>query len=326
MQRRSFLKGTAGLVALSTIGSTRLAMAQGATIKVGVPIPTSGPGGMFGTPCKNVAEMALAEINARGGIAGRPLELVYIDAGTAPADVAQAALKAWQGDGVEAFVGFHDSGVRGALNSVFQGQVPYVYCSLYEGGECSNGIVVMGETPTQQLQPVVPWLAKELGVSKWYLIGNDYNWPRDTFTKAKDYIAAAGGTVVGEEYVPFTVDNFDSSVAKIKESGADMVLMTLVGGSAVAFNRAFGSFGLGATVMRSSPGCGEFRKPLCLGRLLQHGPDRRRQGLYREICRSAWLLGGSELPVGVCLRRHAGAGGRGQQGRVRRHCRFRGGG
>lgn len=257
MQRRNFLKGTAGLVALSTIGSARLALAQGATMKVGVPIPMSGPGGMFGTPCRNVAEMALAEINARGGIAGRPLELFYIDAGTAPAEVAQAALRAWQGDGVEAFVGFHDSGVRGALNSVFQGQVPYVYCSLYEGGECSNGIVVMGETPTQQLQPVVPWLASELGVSKWYLIGNDYNWPRDTFSKAKDFIAAAGGTVVGEEYVPFTVDNFDSSIARIRESGADMVLMTLVGGSAVAFNRAFGSFGLGATVKRSSPGIEE---------------------------------------------------------------------
>ena len=62
--------------------------------------------------------------------------------------------------------------------------------------------------------------------------------------------ADIGGEVVGEEYMPFTVDNFDSSLAKIKDSGADMVLITLVGGASVSFNRAFASFGLADNVMR----------------------------------------------------------------------------
>lgn len=50
--------------------------------------------------------------------------------------------------------------------------------------------------------------------------------------------------------LPFTSDNFDSNLAKIKESGANAVLITLVGGASVGFNRAFGSFGLSDHVIR----------------------------------------------------------------------------
>jgi ABC-type branched-subunit amino acid transport system substrate-binding protein len=100
------------------------------------------------------------------------------------------------------------------------------------------------------LKPVIPWLASNKGTSKWYLIGNDYNWPRDTNKAAKGYIAASHGTVVGEDYLPFAVDNFDSNLAKIKQSGANAVLVTLVGGASVGFNRAFASFGLADSVLR----------------------------------------------------------------------------
>ena len=110
-----------------------------------------------------------------------------------PADATKAALKLWKGEGVEAFIGMHDSAVRGALTNLFKGQVPYVYTPVYEGGECSAGTYVLGETPTQQLEPVVPWIASNRGASRWYLIGNDYNWPRDTNAAAKGYIGASSG-------------------------------------------------------------------------------------------------------------------------------------
>jgi ABC-type branched-subunit amino acid transport system substrate-binding protein len=109
---------------------------------------------------------------------------------------------------------------------------------------------VTGETPQQQLQPVVPWLARERGIKRWYLIGNDYNWPRDSNALAKRYIAVSGGQVVGEEYLPFTVDNFDANLARIRQTQADALLITLVGGASVGFNRAFASFGLADRVVR----------------------------------------------------------------------------
>ncbi len=251
MKRRDFIKSSLTAVAATVTVQTIVGRAwAGSALKVGVMIPLSGPAGLFGPASKNVSQMAADVINAAGGILGRQVELVFADAGLPPAEAAQTALRLWRGDGCEAFIGMHDSAVRGALINVFKGQVPYIYCPNYEGGECARGVYYVGETPAQSVVPSIKWLTEENKLKKFYLIGNDYNWPRDTNAIAKNTIAELGGEVVGEEYMPFTVDNFDSSLAKIKETGADLVIITLVGGASVSFNRAFASFGLSDSVLR----------------------------------------------------------------------------
>lgn len=245
MKRRDFLhQGLRAGVLARALPALPAAAVAASPVKVAMMIPLSGPAGLFGPSSRNCAELGVEEINARGGIAGRPIELLIGDAGLAPAEATQAALKLWKGNGAQAFIGMHDSAVRNALVGLFKGAVPYIYTPTYEGGECAKATYVIGETPSQQLEPVMPWLAKERSLARWYFIGNDYVWPRDTNKAARRYVTASGGRVVGEEYLPFTVDNFDSNLAKIRESGADAVLVTLVGGASVGFNRAFASFGL----------------------------------------------------------------------------------
>jgi len=221
-----------------------------ADIKIGVLVPDSGPAGLFGPSTRNSATLAAQDINAAGGINGEQIELVFADVGVPPAEAAQAALRLWKGQGVQAFVGMHDSAVREALIGRFNGQVPYVYTPVYEGNSCAKGLYITGETPSQQLAPVIPFLAEKEGADKWYLIGHDYNWPRDTNALAKGYISDAGGEVVGEEYLPFTVSEFDSSLQRIKESGANAVLITIVGGASVGFNVSYAGFGLDEQAIR----------------------------------------------------------------------------
>lgn len=98
-----------------------------ADIKIGVLVPDSGPAGLFGPSTRNSATLAAQDINAAGGINGEQIELVFADVGVPPAEAAQAALRLWKGQGVQAFVGMHDSAVREALIGRFNGQVPYVY-------------------------------------------------------------------------------------------------------------------------------------------------------------------------------------------------------
>ena len=251
MKRREFIKSSIAIAAFGAATQTNIISAMASSkLKVGVMIPLSGPAALFGPSCKNVAQMAVEKINAGGGILGRKIDIKFGDAGLPPAEAAQTALRMWRGDGCEAFIGMHNSAVRGAYNNVFKGQVPYVYCPNYEGGECANGVYYTGETPAQSVVPTITWLTKQKNLKKFYLIGNDYNWPRDTNAIAKKTISNLGAKVVGEEYMPFTVDNFDASLAKIKDTGADMVFITLVGGASVTFNRAFASFGLADKVMR----------------------------------------------------------------------------
>ncbi len=219
-------------------------------IKIGFLVPDSGPAGIFGPSTRNSANMAINDINAAGGINGQKVELIFADAGLPPADVTQSALKLWKSDEVSAFVGMHDSGVRAAVQQKIGGIVPYVFTPVHAGGKCQAGVYITGPTPNQQLETSIPYITKAENVKNWYLIGHDYSWPRDTNVVAKQIIAATGGKVVGEEYLPMTTSEFDTSLANIKKSGADAVFQTIVGGGAVGFNIAFASFGLDSQALR----------------------------------------------------------------------------
>lgn len=227
-----------------------LALPAVAEIRIGVLIPDSGPAGLFGPSSRNAAHLAAEDINAAGGINGEPVALVFADVGVPPAQAVQSAVRLWRGEGVQGFVGMHDSAVRAALTGQFRGQVPYVYSGVYEGGECAPGTWLTAETPAQQLAPTIPWLAENEGASRWYLIGNDYNWPRDTNAAATTIITQNGGEIVGEEYVPLGTADYDASLQRIRSSGADAVLVTLVGGDSVGFNIGFGTFGLDEQAIR----------------------------------------------------------------------------
>jgi urea transport system substrate-binding protein len=254
MQRRAILMAGAPALPFGGIvgADAAAATATAGVVKVGLLINRSGVAAMYGPSARNCADMGASEINARGGIAGRQVELVVGDAGAEPDQVVQTALRMLREQKVEAFVAMHNSAVRVALVKAFGGRVPYVYTTIYEGGECSKGTYVLGTTPSQQLRPVMPWLSWRLGVKRWYLIGNDYNWPRGTNAEARTYIVQGGGQVVGEQYVPFDFSDFGSVIARIRESRADAVLVTLVGTSTIQFNQVFGRSGLGKSVTRLS--------------------------------------------------------------------------
>ena len=74
MFRRHALALAGAAIALAPIG----AAAEG-PIKIGFPIPLSGPTAVYGEPILKGAEMAVAEINAKGGVLGRKLELLSRD-------------------------------------------------------------------------------------------------------------------------------------------------------------------------------------------------------------------------------------------------------
>ena len=249
--RRTVLKATLGGAALAAApGLVKYANAA-SDFKIGLFIPLSGPAALFGPSAKNCGELAIDEVNKSGGVLGRQAKLYIADAGVPPAEAAKSAVRLMLRDKVDLIVGNHDSAVRQAIVGAVKGKIPYVYSPVYEGGECSSNVFMLGETPQQQLMPTIDHFAKTKGVKSYYLIGNDYVWPRVTNNLAKKYIAGAGGNVVGEEYIPFGPANkFESAVTRIKSAKPDLVVITLVGGDNVNFNRTFAEFGLDKNISR----------------------------------------------------------------------------
>ncbi|MDT0305832.1 substrate-binding domain-containing protein [Streptomyces sp. DSM 44917] len=222
------------------------------TLGVALVVPRQGPAGIFGPACELCARLAADEVNAAGGVLGRELRLVTVDGGAPPPRVA-AEVEALVDSGiVRGVTGWHISSVRQALAPRVAHRVPYVYTALYEGGENSEGVYLTSETPEGQLRPAMRLLAAERRVRRWYVVGNDYIWPRRTARAAHAYAAESGGRICGESYLPLGTHDFAAVLRRIERLDADAVLMLLVGSDAVRFNRAFAARGLDARSLRLS--------------------------------------------------------------------------
>ena len=252
--RRRILTAAASSAALGTwAGYIGSAFAQPKDFKIGFFIALSGPASLFGPTQRACADLAAEKINKAGGIMGRPVKLIFTDAGGPPAETAKSAVRLMLEDKVDLFIGSHDSATREANIATIKGKTPYIYSPVYEGGECSPNVYCLGETPPQQAQPGVEFLAKEKNAKTFFLIGDDYVWPHKSNEQIKKYIAQYGGKVVGEEYVPFGAPNkFEEAVTRIKGIKPDAVIATLVGADNVNFNRTFAGFGLDKTIARLS--------------------------------------------------------------------------
>ncbi|WP_244442228.1 MULTISPECIES: substrate-binding domain-containing protein [Bradyrhizobium] len=214
----------------------------------------TGSPGMWGPATTSAAQLAVAEINRRGGILGREIELSVYDAGGPLEEVLDRAEQAIAFDEADLVMGMHTSAVRVALRKVTRGRIPYIYTAVYEGGERTPGVVAIGETPRWQIRPSIHWLAETRRATRWYLIGSDYVWPWQSHRAVKRYIKETGGLVVGEEFVPVGEDDHEAQLERIRAAKPDVVLISLIGTDSVTFNRAFADAGLASTTLRFA-GC-----------------------------------------------------------------------
>ncbi|GAA3445277.1 substrate-binding domain-containing protein [Planomonospora venezuelensis] len=213
-------------------------------LRVGLVVPVSGVLGLVGPCAINCAILAADEVNRAGGILGRQVELVLVDGGR-PAELVAAETGALVSAGaVDAVAGTCGSDVRVAVVRALAGRVPFVYAPPYEGGGHAPGVYFLGETPERQLGPGIDWLVAGRRARRWYLLGNDYVWPRLVHAAARRRLAGHGASVVGERLVPYGVRAFAPLLEELAAARADAVLLSLIGSDLVAFNRAFAAAGL----------------------------------------------------------------------------------
>ncbi|MEP3430182.1 MAG: substrate-binding domain-containing protein [Roseibium sp.] len=224
-----------------------------ATYRIALLIPLCGSAGIWGPSCISSAQVAVEELNRAGGIDGRKVQLIMIDAALeAQISIEETINDLIETDAIDAIVGMHISAIRQRLSKVVRQRIPYIYTPLYEGGESTAGVFAIGETPQEQLGPSMEFIQSEFRPSSWALIGNDYVWPRTSHLYAKGKLKEISAGLAYESYVPFGAKDMARHVEAIGSSGAEAVLISLVGQDAVAFNRAFGSAGLHSRIVRLS--------------------------------------------------------------------------
>ena len=216
-------------------------------------VPLQGPTGIYGPSCLACGELAVEQVNAADGIAGRRVELVVVDGGRSPRVVAADVGDLVDGGRVEAVAGWHISAVRQAITARIGGRVVYAYAAMHEGHDDTPGVFMLGERPINQLLPALHWMREQLGVGRWAIVGNDYVFPRVTGATARLALQDSPSRIVSETYVPLGTTNFSSVLAGLPTSGVDGVVMLLMGQDAVHFNRQFARWGLADSLARLSP-------------------------------------------------------------------------
>jgi branched-chain amino acid transport system substrate-binding protein len=231
MRNRTVILAIAS-AALAGVALATTAFAEDGPIKIGIPVGLSGANSVVAPSVVQSAELAVAEINAAGGVLGRQLALEIADdaSGAAGAQKAFDAL-VFQKE-VDAVITMETSAARNAgLPIVSKGDIPYIYTSFYEGKSCNANLFVNAWVPEQQVPPIVDNFIKSQGAKKFFLIGSDYAFGRGMLEFAKAYIEKSGASIVGEEYLPMEGSDWTAIISSLKSSGADAVITSTAGGA-----------------------------------------------------------------------------------------------
>jgi urea transport system substrate-binding protein len=222
--------------------------ANGNTIKVGILHSLSGTMAISEKSVVDAEQLAIAEINAKGGVLGKQIEAIVEDGASNWDKFAEKAKKLIDQDKVATVFGCWTSASRKAVLPVFEEKKHMLWYPVqYEGQECSQDIFYTGAAPNQQIEPAVDWLLQNKG-KEFFLVGSDYVFPRTANTIIKAQLQAKGGKTVGEDYLPLGNNEVTPIIAKIKKAlpKGGVIFNTLNGDSNVAFFKQMQSAGLTA--------------------------------------------------------------------------------
>ena len=233
LSRRSLLTGAAWAAGAVAVGRGSFvvppAWGQGNPIKVGIATDLTGPIGFAGNANANVAKMVVNDINGKGGVLGRSLQLFIEDTASNESVAVNNVRKLIQRDRVDVVFGGITSSMRNAIKDVIvtRGRTLYIYPQLYEGQECTPFIYCTGPTPAQQCDEFIPWLVKN-GGKRFALPSANYIWPKLLNQYARKVIQASGGEVVFEEYYPLDQIEYSATVNKIMTNNVNVVFNTVI--------------------------------------------------------------------------------------------------
>lgn len=242
-------------------------------LMVGALISQSGPASVYTAASVALARMAAGEINTDGGLCGRPVRVAVADDRTDPAVGAAEVRRLVEVDGCSVVF-------TNVTSETFQAVQPVaaaagallVYTPVNEGGRGSDRLLRLGERPAEQTRRAVPRLMAETGSRRWALVGSDYCWPRATNACAAVAIDRAAGVVSGEWYAPLGTRDFGPLLERIEQSGAELLVSSLVGADEVAFERQLFDSGLRARCRTLSLALDESTR--------EHVGDRAAEGLW----------------------------------------------
>ncbi len=195
--------------------------------------------------------IAIEEINERGGINGREIVPVIYDPASENALFRAYAKRMIVEDQLSTIFGCYTSSSRKAVLPIVERLNCLLwYPTLYEGFEYSPNVIYTGAAPNQNSVALCQFLTEKYG-SRFYLIGSDYVYPRESNRVMRELLSKRGGQIVGERYVGLRASrrDFVPVLNEIRDLSPDVVFSTVVGEATVYLYQTYADFGFDPRLM-----------------------------------------------------------------------------
>jgi branched-chain amino acid transport system substrate-binding protein len=250
ISRRTLLKSGTRLAGACTIGFPAIVRAQTDKIKIGHLTPLTGFLGALGAYAQLGIRMAVDEINAAGGVMGRPLDVMSEDS-VNPATAATKAQRMLDQDGATVLMGEINSASALTIMQVAE-RNKRLYMQIgarsdaLRGKNCNRYTFHVDIPSTVMVNAVGKALVRDnmMKDRKFYTLTADYIFGHDLARAAKSFFDANGGKLIGDELVATDVTDFSPYLLKIRQAKPDVVCSSLAGNQVTNLVKQYAEFGL----------------------------------------------------------------------------------
>jgi branched-chain amino acid transport system substrate-binding protein len=215
-------------------------------IKIGVLYSTSGVTSLVERTQLQATQLAVEEINAKGGVIGREIELICLDPACTPSNYPGMAEMLIREHGVRLIMGCYMSSTRKAVIPIVERQNALLfYATPYEGFEYSRNVFYAGAAPNQNILPLASYMLSHHGM-RVALVGSDFVCPYESNRIMNELIQERGGEKANETYLPLnaTLTDFRSVANRLIALSPDFIFSTVVGAGNSHLHRALADAGL----------------------------------------------------------------------------------
>ncbi len=163
------------------------------------------------------------------GVLGRKIELIAPDPQSDNRQFQALTRRLILEDKVDVIMAGFASAEREAIRPIMnQNKMLYFYNNQYEGGVADKYTFCTGAVPEQQIVPVMQYMIKNFG-PKIYTLAADYNFGQLSAAWTRAMAPILNAQVIGEEFIPLSVSQFSSSIARIQQAKPDWLMMYITG-------------------------------------------------------------------------------------------------
>ncbi|HUJ26187.1 MAG TPA: ABC transporter substrate-binding protein, partial [Myxococcales bacterium] len=247
--RRDILRGAAALGATQLAGPFIIAQRGEAPIKIGLNDPLTGTYAELGKNEQIGAQLAVDEINKKGGILGRQVELLVEDSTSAnTGDAVQKAHKLIDRDKVDFLMGNVNSAMALALGEVTnQSGIFHVvtggHTDAVTGTDCHWNVFRVCNTTRMETNSVASTLFSKYG-KKWYFITPDYAFGHTLQIGFEAALKQNGGTELGASLSPLGATDYSSYLIQAQSTNPDVIILLHAGQDMINILKQAVQFGL----------------------------------------------------------------------------------